>query len=263
MNNFKFNIDRPKISSKDIRNKMNFEEILTNHQLMTTSFYKSPWFFGTTGLATITIIATTIYGFDNKSGDVVGSIKNSEIATVAPPVINLNQNQEERINKKDNKIIELPIEEKSTLTKQKLNKKYLNNNIASTGNLANEEITELVPDETIISEHKENENKVFNYFDFHPRISGKVNGDITKQELFNDKGLVTNTNVEIVHFELHLINGLGGRVFEENGHLLTNEMKEAISNVEIGDEIYFEDIQGVTKKGENIKLNPLRFTVLN
>ncbi len=79
----------------------------------------------------------------------------------------------------------------------------------------------------------------------------------------DDKGLVTNTNVEIVHFELHLINGRGGQVFEEDGHLLTGEMKTALQGVAPGEEIYFEDIQGVTANGEVVRLNPLRYTLLN
>jgi len=262
MNNFKINIDRPKISTTDVKSKMNFEQVLKSHQLMSLPFYKTTWFLGTTGLATITLVATTIYGFENKtiSDDLS---KKSKVITSVPPIIVQNQEpQEEKINTEINKINELPIEKKSTFIKQTTNQKPLNINISTKDKVILDVETETVSDVSMISE-SEGVNKVFNYFDFHPRISGKVNGDITKNELFDDKGLVTNTNVEVIHFELHLVDGGGGKVFEENGHLLTSEMKEAIENVEIGDEIYFEDIQGVSKKGEKVRLNPLRYTILN
>lgn len=263
MNNLKINIDRPKISSIDVKSKMDFEQVLKSHQVMSLPFYKTSWFFGTTGLATITLVATTIYGFENKTIADNDLSKQSSITSSVPPDIVQNQKpKEEIINKEINKINELPIEKKSTLIKQTTNQKPLNINTSDTDKSISDVETEAVTDVSMTSESEE-VNKVFNYFDFHPRISGKINGNITKRELFDDKGLVTNTNVEVVHFELHLVDGVGGKVFEENGHLLTSEMKEAIENVIIGDEIYFEDIQGVTKKGEKVRLNPLRYTILN
>ncbi len=261
MKNIKINVDRPKISSEDIQKKMNFEDILANHQIIAKPFYKTPWFFGTTGLATVTLIATTIYGFEDKPQVENHIKKRSEVITNSPPVKLLSENDNQKT--KQNIKNELPIEKKSTLTNKTTNQKPLIKKEEEIIVSASESVNEKNTKSDDVVENNDNTKKVFNYFDLHPRIAGKVNGEITKQQLFDDKGLVTNTDVDIIHFELHLVDGTGGKVFEENGHLLTKEMKEAIERVEKGNEIYFESIKGITNKGEEIRLNPLRYTLLN
>ncbi len=268
MNKIKINVDRPKISSKEIKSKMNFEEILANHQLMVKPFYKSPWFFGTTGLATVSIIATSIYSFSDSpplpnNSSITNKVVTNSLITSSPTLpleVELKENKN-IINEKTKK---LPIEKTSTLNKTKTtNQKPSLKTDDNSINTFSESVIETEVNSNKNINNKEKTKKVFNYFDYHPRISGKVSGEITKQELFDDKGLVTNTDVSIIHFELHLVDGTGGKVFEEDGHLLTAEMKEAIKKVELGNEIYFESIEGMTKNGEKVRLNPLRYTLLN
>ncbi|SFT90901.1 hypothetical protein SAMN05216474_3102 [Lishizhenia tianjinensis] len=49
------NLDRPKISSEEIRNRQNFDQILGNLKALHKPFYKKTWFWGTTGLATVAV----------------------------------------------------------------------------------------------------------------------------------------------------------------------------------------------------------------
>ena len=262
MKNLKINIDRPKISSEEIRNKMNFEQVLASHQLMVKPFYKSPWFFGTTGLATVTLLATAVYGLSDAPPNQQKVI--TEVMTSSMPIRSVEQNEKP---KEINQIKELPIENKSTLknTKATNQKPSLKKELISVDNTEKEVINSSVEDDLseLPEESNEDNNKTFSFFDFHPRISGKVNGSITKQELFDDKGLVTNTDVEIIHFELHLVDGVGGKVFIEDGNQLSAEMKKAIKNIEAGNEIYFEDINGLSTSGQQVNLSPLRYTLLN
>lgn len=55
MSNRKMNLDRPGLSSEQIRAKQNFEKVLSNHYLPKPTVWKSPWFWGPTGLASVGI----------------------------------------------------------------------------------------------------------------------------------------------------------------------------------------------------------------
>lgn len=55
MSNYKMNLDRPNLSSEEINGRQNFEEVLSKFKASSPSFWKSPWFWGPTGLATVGI----------------------------------------------------------------------------------------------------------------------------------------------------------------------------------------------------------------
>ena len=46
MSKLKINLDRPNMSSSDIAKKMNFDQLMVNHTIMSKPFYKTPWFYG-------------------------------------------------------------------------------------------------------------------------------------------------------------------------------------------------------------------------
>ena len=63
MNNRKINLDRPKISSEEIKSRQSFDEVLANLKVLKKPFYKKTWFWGTTGLATAALaigLSTTV-----------------------------------------------------------------------------------------------------------------------------------------------------------------------------------------------------------
>jgi hypothetical protein len=55
MTNRKMNLDRPNLNSEQISAKQNFEQVLSKHLLSKPPVWKSPWFWGPTGLASIGI----------------------------------------------------------------------------------------------------------------------------------------------------------------------------------------------------------------
>lgn len=53
MTNRKINLDRPHISSEEIQAKQNFDHVFSKFQAIKTPIWKSPWFWGSTGLASV------------------------------------------------------------------------------------------------------------------------------------------------------------------------------------------------------------------
>lgn len=100
-------------------------------------------------------------------------------------------------------------------------------------------------------------------------IAGKTNGEITREELLDSKGLVIENKPEGVNgissFRITIVekgNVLGPADFNnpDNGEL-TDKMREAIKNVAAGSKIYFEYIKCTLKDGARLSLHPLNFVL--
>ncbi|MFP5470464.1 MAG: hypothetical protein ACLGGV_02625 [Bacteroidia bacterium] len=82
MENRKININRPNISSEEILKRRNFQEVLTNYQLITKPFYKTPWFGVTSSSMLITAVILGVFIFNesetsNKKKPVVATHEDS------------------------------------------------------------------------------------------------------------------------------------------------------------------------------------------
>jgi hypothetical protein len=62
-----FNLDRKKVSSQRIESRQNFKGVINTFQQLKLPFYKSPWFYGTAGLASLAIILGIVLSFDQES----------------------------------------------------------------------------------------------------------------------------------------------------------------------------------------------------
>lgn len=267
MKNFKVTVDRPQLESSEINAQQNFNELLNGHKVMSKPFYKSSWFFGTAGLASLSLIVGSVLSFKLEPDDQLE--KESLFITDAPPdeikVIPIAQNSS----------LKFTVKYKDAILSQVETKKELDDNII-TLNPSNPENPEEVKGSTETSSGLQEKNdsaepqltqekvtkKSFDMMDLHPRIANHINGNITKKELLDENGLVTAADVVIIYFELHIIDAGGGKVFKQEGNLLTDEMKEAIDNLTSGQTIYFEGIKGQDGLGNIVRLNPLRYYVL-
>ena len=77
-----------------------------------------------------------------------------------------------------------------------------------------------------------------------PRIVGKIGGTISKEDIFDKRGIYTETDVEVVEFELHIATTFGSKVLRTRGNQLTNEMRAALMDMQHGEEVFFEGIMG-------------------
>lgn len=266
-------LDRPLVDSKEIQAHKNFDQVLANHRVMSKPFYKTNWFIGTTGIASVGLIVGGIVATQDANN--LSAENQNLVQTDAPPEIVVPDNGLIAMNGK--------LKNPSALAKKTLaydnylrsQQNQIEHDQTSTIETVSESI-ETIDEEDDNSQITSNESNTytptgvevqnrtgFSRIDLHPRISGKLNGDITREELLNDQGLVTEADVSIVYFELHLVDGLGGKVFEEESNQLNEEMKQAISRVMVGETIYFENIKGRSKNGDVVRLNPLRYVLLN
>lgn len=258
MKNRKINLDRPQIDSKEIQAGMNFGLVMTGYQAMSKPFYKTNWFFGTTGLASIGLIVGGTFAF--QSPDETDKFPNEQLLSDAPPEVTTPENKLLAINT-TNEPIELDNETVLTIPNQ-----FKHDKIVTPIDQKNNEVINVEKISDVNEEQPQvdfSQTKNLSSMDLSPRINGKLHGDITREDLFDNKGITTGSDVSIIHFELHLIDGLGGKVFEEASNQLNQEMRTALTNLTKGETIYFENIKGKTSDGKVVRLNPLRYVLLN
>jgi len=259
MKNRKLNLDRPQINSKEIQAGMNFGLVMTGYQAMSKPFYKSNWFFGTAGLASIGLIVGGTFAFQSPGES--ERLKSGELISDAPPEITVPDNKLIALNSLPEPVI--VDNETILINKNQIKHDKTNTPVVSTNS---ENIQEIIVSEEQVLQPLADDSEKKNQFDLNdltPRINGKLNGDITRSDLLDNKGITTGSDVSIIHFELHLIDGLGGKVFEEESNQLNQEMRSAIENVTQGETVYFENIKGKTSDGKVVRLNPLRYVLLN
>jgi hypothetical protein len=265
MKNRKLNLDRPPLESKEIQAGMNFGQLMITYQAMSKPFYKTKWFFGTAGMASIGLIVGGTIAF--QSPDETQQASLAPELTDTPPLSIVEDNKPDELLA-INYTTEPAQEATETFQVQTNKKNKINdkNHTPIINSDQSEPIVETpVVSTTVISQSDESpdEKAGFDPMDLTPRINGKMNGEITREDLMDNKGLTTNSDVSIIHFELHLIDGLGGKVFEEESNQLNQQMKTALGGVEKGETIYFENIKGKTSDGFIVRLNPLRYVLLN
>lgn len=274
MKNVKINLDRPPIDSKSIQANKDFDSLMKNHAIMSKPFYKSTWFLGTTGIASIGLVIGGIISFNPSNDELAEDVI---LDNSAPPEISSSENHlialnSEVIPKTTNQDLVKDtfkfLEHNSTQLDDNTNTLDLNisQNNSNNDELSNDnqEIVDVLSHE---DKHDEVQDDVKENIDFTammPRIGGKINGSISRDELFDNKGITTESDVSVIHFELHLIDGLGGEVLlEEESNQLNDEMKAALKKINQGETIYFENIKGRTGNGEIVRLNPLRYVLMN
>lgn len=286
MKNRKINVDRPQLTAQEVMAGKNFESVLRNHQMMSKPFYKQTWFYGTVGFASIGLILGGAWLFQDEPGE---RLNQQSPITAAPPseemsrpnLLAANFVSDEYPMDNPDKTIQLNpsksehIEENTTsqenVTESDQSNQVINETTVIDVNDNQEELeqqtsvkeTEVAGDvEAPVPDQPKEVERNF-ALDMSPRISNKLGGSITRGELLDNKGITTEGDVNVIHFELHLIDGLGGKVLTEDSNQLNDEMKAALEAVGAGETIYFENIRGKIKDGQEVRLNPLRYVLMN
>ena len=241
---------------------------MENYQVMARPFYKSAWFFGTAGVASVGLLIGGTFALQDYEPE---NLSDAQL-TNSPPELIVPGNQLLALNSDRNKRRDEVVQRTLAVEFQRNETSNREENAEIITPVSNDQIIntnnqpEIIPtgDNSQVTIGKEiNDRSGYGTLDIHPRISDKIGGPITRQELLDGKGIVTEADVSVIHFELHLVDGLGGKVFEEESNQLNEEMKAAVDRIMVGESIYFENIRGKSGNGDVVRLNPLRYVLMN
>ena len=86
MKRIKINLDRPPVDSKSIQAHKDFNGLMKNHAIMSKPFYKTSWFMGSAGIATVGLVVVCSVGVKSTGNEVVEdfavTIKSSSVKLV-------------------------------------------------------------------------------------------------------------------------------------------------------------------------------------
>ena len=261
MDNYKIRLDRPKLTSEEIVQRKDFDTIMNNHEIIKRPFRKSPWFFGVTGMATIGLLLGGVYTFTSSSHK--PKTQALHVAKSEPPNFKakmVNLEVMEPSNEKE-LLIQQPSENKRTLKKVKNEKKIKHD---KTSTLIDNTNLKQVESNIAETNHVIEEEVVANkssYLANHPRINGKIGGKLKMSEVEHNFKILTDSDIEVLSFELHVVTEFGAKVYQTNSNELTDEMRNEILKQAVNSEVYFENIQGDVGKGKKMRLSPLKYSL--
>lgn len=260
MDNYNIRQDRPRLSSEEIAQQKDFDSILNDYHIIKKPFYKNPWFFGVTGMASVGLLIGTSLSFTDKPAEPPLAIvtteneppkKANKTIYLASMEANTHEITEEVMRKKEN--IQLKKKEIHDNTST-LNKNSLKTPASAAENTEVKQIDAIQKATKVNSGHS-------NALQNHPKINGKIGGTLSLDELKNDFTITTDSNIPIIAFEMHLATEFGSKVYRSKSNQLTSEMIDALTAVSAETEVYFQGIKGQLNEDFTKNLQPLKFKV--
>jgi len=266
MDNHNIRRDRARLSSNDIAQHKDFDGILNNYRIMKKPFYKNPWFFGVTGVASVSLLIGANYSFTDSPADVPLAAVTAESSppenkskTIYLASLETSEVKNSTENQAKTKLI--PLKKKKTHDNNStLKNKTLNQTEAVDIELP-KETAKVVETENkqagIAEDHTQRNPAIQN----HPKINGKIGGLLKTDEVDTKTVILTDSNIPIVEFEMHMATEFGAKVFRSQSNQLSTEMVDAIQSAPPNTEVYFEDISGSIGASRPLRLSPLKFTL--
>ena len=261
----KVNLDRNKLSSEYINSKQDFDKVLHHVKAAKPPVWKSYWFYGTTGLASIALIVSV--AFYNPEKNV-----NDNNITLA---------QEQQHNKKTAAVLFADVkgskmvsefkadsnnESKVRADHELINKEPSPSKLQKTSIAAVEEtkfqnVTQLEKTaiEVISSEVIETPEKKLNQL---PNINGVFYGDIEFNQFCGSEGIKVNSEVEITEFKIQYTSLKGDKTELIKGAKVPSSVCEEIRAYGVDQMLFITQISGVDDLGKKHSYLPMNVTLV-
>lgn len=258
MEKIKAILDREKMSTEQIEAKQDFDKVLKLYNKSTTTFYKSPWFYGPVGLATIgTVVALTTMGNNNADQNEMLSKKKFDQILDKNPIIRSHSISIAKIPDSD-------IVETTKYKAVEKNLKPLTKMVSSSSELKMETVK--MPEDVKSKPVSLNEVKKVSTTKRNsmPSIGGVYTGKIKIDALFDENGIVYNEDIIVKSYTIRFHDGKDERSVLVNGKTIPFEIKKSISEYNINSMIFITDIRAIHNvTGKEYLLSSMNFIPIN
>lgn len=245
-------LDREPISSEQIRSKQDFNQIMKEVKLTKQPFYKTGWFYGTTGLASIAAIVgvSSLMLSDNVEAQEKSALKAIE-KFQDENIVAGNQvliAQADPIEQETDEVIQIDEVVRPAFDKSSQKPVRVNSEKEVTTN----EIEPVV--ETIIEKEPEKaitrlDATSYGYAMRFPRIGNVEKGRINVENLCSNNKIESD-GVVITSFSIMFYDGHETIEKEIEGNVIPSDVCAAIEKYNLKRYIYFTNIRGVSERGE-------------
>jgi hypothetical protein len=247
------------MSSEEIAQRKDFDSILNDHHIMKKPFFKNPWFFGVTGMASVGLLIGTSYGFTDRPAEPPEAVLHTESM---PPSIN--QNKIIHLASAETEVNELSeaTEKIKAISTQKKNEIHDNTSTLENKSInSTKSFTNTPAKHENQPDHKSDVLEAAVAFQNYPKINGKMGGDLSISSVSIETGMSTDSEIPIAGFELNVRTEFGAKIFSSQSNTLTQEMVTALKLAPLGTEVFFEGIKGMVSETRNVNLPPVKFTL--
>ncbi len=257
MDKIKINLDRTKLSSEYIQSKQNFAQI-SNQVPAKSSLFKSTWFYGGIGLASIAgILFLTINTQKKEIDETKITLAKADISAQISEITHITSPTNDVIAKRTS-FEPRNSSAKSTETKassqavnEKVNEVQFEPEIVSTSIIAPTE-------KRVQVESKKSPTSKVNRL---PNIKGVYSGELALDKLCAN-GIEVNEDVQITSFKIQYATVRHDKIQSIQGNKIPSNICDEISALGIDQMIFLTEIFGRNSDGKVLNFTPMNFTCL-
>ena len=244
MENRKTTLDREPISSEAIRGRQNFNQVLKGHQAMKPPLWKSAWFYGTVGLASLALIVAVTNMKPSSANDAVPT------ASIDKEVVHEANNQffskanTTMVSKKEKAKVVTVEPEISKAEEPVVESTVIETNTPSSGKDLNNE--DSIIEEVPVVEVKLKEKKKFKTM---PNIAGVFTGKLQIDDLCSAGGISCNNGFTVYSYDIQYYNGYGDVVERVNDDKFPPFLCNKLRTYNLNQEIMITNILAKNEKG--------------
>ncbi len=242
----KVNLDRTKLSSAYIQEKQDFNRVLTEVRLTKTPTIKSPWFYGAVGLSSVAVAAMFLTDIDHQTQP------NEKKAT---------QLSEGMKTEKEKVVLATVLPVQETVSQLGYQKKNSSKHPVPTQVKVKEQkpVNEIVNDATEAPVMDRSEMKHRSEF---PTINGLSSGKLTVTSLMSAEDIEISEEFRIVSYKVQYFNGSSDLSVQMSGGALPRNIREQITQFNLGQMVFFTEIKGLSADGKLRLLPSMNFKIV-
>lgn len=254
MDKIKINLDREKLSSEYIHSKQDFKQVQSQVS-MQTSMFKSTWFYGTVGIASVATFVMITFSNSNPNTNDSNSTLSKKIT--------LDKKQETLDERKSANVF---LASMNSTTAPIVNVSVAKTKKTPVVHLKEEEVLvakvqEEIPTPVVVKKQEVATSAVPEKENYMPRISGVYNGEIALSKMCG-AGIDINSSVHVLNFTIHYSTNRGDRALVVEGNKLPISVCKEMQQYGIDQMIFITDIVGTDKNGRLLSFTSMNLTAL-
>ncbi|MBL4861549.1 MAG: hypothetical protein JKY09_00830 [Crocinitomicaceae bacterium] len=244
-------LDREPLSSDYINSKQDFTTVLAGVKKLKPPVWKSAWFYGAVGFASLTIALLGTVDFSTTPDNT-----NKQITASFSPVIQNNVVIPDKISQptKGPKLSEIQKTTTQVIPRAVSDPKEEKYTSSDTPEPSNSVLTPIENSQEIVGK---NEPIVKNSM---PHIAGVFNGEIKFSDFCGPNGIEVNDELEISSFKIQYYNGRDSKEFHAQGNNIPDDICQDIYTYNLHQMVFITNIRARNKNtGKEFSLSSLNY----
>ncbi|MFZ9028252.1 MAG: hypothetical protein ACO2Z9_04510 [Crocinitomicaceae bacterium] len=265
MEKIKVILDRKKVSSEEIASRQDLNSVLKGAST-NVPIWKSGWFYGSVGLASVAIVAITVTWNQSANVDtsnervLTASLTDSNVITAVHEVIQ--KPETDVLLAADEKVKADELDVNKTPPVNKTVEKKVIQRVEDLGDLeeeASEEIAESTPvsETSVTPKTTPSIAKVNGVVNKMPNIAGVYYGPIAIEKLCSNNRITSSPDIDITSFKINYNTMDGDVVKSVSGDMIPEDICSQLKRWNLNSTVFITEIRGVSAHGEVLMLSSM------